>query len=111
MNHSNPVVKSVEVLDYKVLREIERMLGLTRFSSSPEGVLFSRIKTDHDVLEFIADHFSKRLNSERFIILDGERQKAIFAANGDWYIRKIDYHVNLDNVNEEEELYRSLWRN
>ena len=128
--HSNPVVYDVQKCEYKVTCEIHRILGLARFSAlkydsgdrygavgsgigyggagGPE-ILYCRIEPDHDILEFIAGHFSDRLKNEPFIIHDKTRNKAVFAQNGGWYISDFDGKgLPVPGAGERE--YSSLWK-
>jgi len=112
LHHANPTVKIIEETQRKVGREIERMLGLVRFSSLEGGILYAPIEPDHDVLEFIADHFSDRLKSEAFILHDAGRGKAVISQGGDWYIsdfsqRELD---EFPRFSKDEEEFRILWK-
>src|SRR5665648_1086236 len=68
--YTDPIVKKLENAQYKVGREVERMLGLTRFSGMDGGILYARIEPEHDVLEFIASHFSDRLKNDPRQVLE-----------------------------------------
>lgn len=115
--HSNPVVFDVQKCEQKVFCEVHRILGLARFSalkdSSPAGnekeILYCRIEPDHDILEFIAGHFSDRLKNDPFIIHDKIRSKAVFAQGGSWYITHFTGRdLPVPGVDERE--YRDLWK-
>ncbi|HWQ79380.1 MAG TPA: TIGR03915 family putative DNA repair protein [Anaerovoracaceae bacterium] len=132
--HSNPVVFDVQKCEQKVFCEVHRILGLARFSALKYGgadrygeagccdatadrdpvaggpeILYCRIEPDHDILEFIAGHFSDRLRNEPFIIHDKTRSKAIFARDGDWYISAFNGKgLPLSGAGERE--YSDLWR-
>lgn len=125
--HSNPVVYDVQKCEHKVACEIHRILGLARFSALKGGreygsgaaddgmagggpeILYCRIEPDHDILEFIAGHFSDRLRNEPFIIHDKTRSKAVFAQGGSWYISDFD-GKGLPAPGAEEREYSGLWR-
>ena len=110
--HTNPIVKKMEEAHYKVGREIERMLGLTRFSGLDGGILYAKIEPEHDVLEFIAGHFSDRLKNEPFIIHDTGRGKAIISQGGTWYISgftESDYQ-EMPSISKDEKDIRKLWK-
>lgn len=120
--HSNPVVFDVQRCERKVSCEIHRILGLARFSAlkcgweggsgfagSMREILYCRLEPDHDILEFIADHFSDRLRNEPFIIHDKKRNKAVFAVGGSWYISDFT-EAGLPAADSGEKEYRSLWK-
>jgi len=110
--HTNSTVKKIENAQYKVGREIERMLGLTRFSGLSGGILYAKIQPEHDILEFIAGHFSDRLKNDPFIIHDAGRGKAIISQSGKWYISKFteeDYQ-EISCISKEENDIRKLWK-
>jgi probable DNA metabolism protein len=110
--HSDPIVKTVEQAQHKVGREIDRMLGLTRFSALQGGILYAEIQPDHDVLEFIAGHFSDRLKNEPFILHDSGRNKAVIAQGGNWFISRFteqDFQ-DMPMLNATETEFRMLWK-
>ncbi len=115
--HSNPVVLDVQKIEKKVSVEIHRMKGLLRFSAlknSSTGrlskeILYSGIEPDHDILEFIADHFADRLKNDPFIIHDKTRSKAVFAQNGHWHFSPF-IDEDLPSFGETEKEYRDLWK-
>lgn len=110
--HANPVVKKVEAAQYKVSREVEKMLGLVRFSILEGNVLYAKIEPDHDIIEFLADHFSRRLNNEIYVLHDAGRSKAVLSQQGNWYISAIDPQEleTILNYSKEEKDIRDLWK-
>lgn len=110
--HGDPVVRRIELLEGKVNREIERFLGLLRFSALEKGALYGVIEPDHDVLEFLGSHFCKRLPEDTFVIHDLKREKAVIGSRGSWILQKAgkeQLQIPEGFVREEEEI-RSLWR-
>jgi len=110
--HTNPIVKKIETVEYEVGREIERMLGLTRFSGLTGGILYAKIEPVNDILEFIAGHFSDRLKNDPFIIHDPGREKAIISQGGKWYISRFteeDYQ-GIPSLSGSENDIRKLWK-
>lgn len=45
-------------------------MGFVRFSELKNGVLFSEIEAENQVLPLLADHFANRLPNEDFLIYD-----------------------------------------
>lgn len=110
--YTDPIVKKFENAQYKVGREVERMLGLTRFSGIGGGILYARIEPEHDILEFIAGHFSDRLKNDPFVIHDAGREKAIISQGGNWYVSRFteeDYQ-EMPSISKDENEIRKLWK-
>lgn len=110
--HGDPVVRRIELLEGKVSMEIHRFLGLVRFSSLEQGVLYSGIQPDHDILEFLGNHFCHRLPEELFVIHDLNRDKGIIGSRGSWILQGIDQDQlrMLGEAGCQERETRDLWR-
>jgi len=123
--HSNEFVLPVEKADRKLGNEVHRLCGLIRFSvmeaepvagggSFPmplgHNILYAVVEPDHDVLEFLAPHFTDRFKWDPFIIHDKNRKKALAGYGGKWYITEFSGETSLKATASEEE-YRGLWRN
>lgn len=107
--HGNPYVSPVEKAEKKVTNEVHRLLGLVRFSVLEGDILYAVLEPDHDILEFLAKHFSDRYKNDPFIIHDKKRNKALVAQNGKWYISDFtDENIPCFSKNEKE--YRTLWK-
>ena len=108
MLHGDPIVYEVQQAERKVNGEVHRLKGLIRFSELGNKVLYSPIEPDHDLIEFLADHFCDRFKNEPFIIHDVKRSKALIAYQGSWYISFTK--DELSPLSEEEKEYRRLWK-
>lgn len=109
MLHGEPIVYAVQDLERKVNNEVHRLKGLIRFSELKEGVLYSPIEPDNDILEFLATHFTDRYKNEPFIIHDMKRDKALVAYKGDWYITYFTAD-QVPDISAAEEDYRKMWK-
>lgn len=107
--HGNPYVSPVEKAEKKVTAEVHRLFGLLRFSVLEGEVLYAVLEPDHDVLEFLADHFTDRYKNEPFIIHDKKRSKALVAQGGEWFITDFT-EANLPHFSKKENEYRALWK-
>lgn len=107
--HGNPIVYDVQEAEIKVSREINRLSGLIRFSALGNHVLYSPIEPDHDVIEFLADHFADRLKNESFVIHDLRRNKAVISSNGHWVMTQFT-DEDLPELSSGEEDFRRLWK-
>jgi len=109
MLHGDPVVFAVQTVEKKVNNEIHRLKGLIRFSELEDGILYSRIEPDHDVVEFMAEHFTDRYKNEPFIIHDMKRSKALVAYQRKWYVTHFT-EENVHGYSDAEKEYSLLWK-
>lgn len=107
--HGDPIVYAVQEAEKKVNNEIHRLKGLVRFSELANGILYSIIEPDHDVVEFLAPHFCDRFKNAPFLIQDKRRGKALVAYQRQWYIRALG-KTELATFSKEEADYRELWK-
>ncbi len=56
--------------------EIHKLKGLVRFARIQGDIYYCAIEPDHDIVEYLADHFAERLADQRFILHDVHRKKA-----------------------------------
>lgn len=109
MFHGDSIVFRIQTIEKKVNNEVHRLKGLIRFSELEGGILYSKIEPDHDIVEFLSDHFTDRYKNEPFIIHDTKRNKALVAYKNDWYITHFTKE-NVLGVSENERQYRELWK-
>ncbi len=107
--HGNLYVSPVEKAEKKVTFEVHRLFGLLRFSVLEGEVLYAVLEPDHDVLEFLAEHFTDRYKNEPFIIHDKKRDKALVSQGGEWFITDFT-ESNLPRLSKNEQEYRALWK-
>lgn len=107
--HGDPVVFDVQTIEQKVNNEVHRLKGLIRFIELEEGILYSQIEPDHDVVEFLAYHFTDRYKNEPFIIHDMKRNKALVAYQEEWYITHFTKEM-ITGYSEAEREYSRLWK-
>lgn len=107
--HGDPIVYPVQQAEHKINGEIHRLKGLIRFSELEDRVLYCKIEPDHDVVEFLAEHFTDRFKNEPFIIHDQKRKKALIAYQGHWYISDFT-EKDVMPLSRQEEDYRRLWK-
>lgn len=118
--HAHPDVFGVQEMEKRIYNERHRFHGILRFSVIQGGrsgdeavgtreVLYASLTPDNDILELLADHFLERYQAEPFIIHDLKREKAIFAAGGQWYIAPLSKDVTVQ-LAQGEEFYRALWK-
>ena len=109
-----PWVKEVRQAANKVGNERHRYMQFVRFvkagSAGPgEPELYiADIEPLYDILPLIADHFSKRFGSQRFIIRDKRRRCALVWDTDRWYITELAELMNAPLPADGE--FESRWR-
>ncbi len=108
-----PAVNEVFSMNRHLNRELDHMLGFTRFSQTKEGVLFSEIAPENDLVVLMASHFADRMPMENWMIYDCKRNKAaVHRAGGGWGIvraEKSQWQTRL-HKEKEEEMFERLWK-
>lgn len=107
-----PYVNRVFQLSRAAGNEAHHLLGFLRFQELENGVLFARIHPKHNVLPFLADHFSDRLPEENFMIYDETHKKAALHRKGSYFFltgtEGLDEQM-LQRFSTEELEYQKLW--
>lgn len=117
-NYANEHVLAITQMDKKVNREKHRMKAFIRFRKSNDGLYFSIIKPDFNVLPLIYKHFKNRYADQRWLIYDEQRAYGIYYDLETVTQVTIDFRPDSDNANEltvavldaDEELYNQLWK-
>lgn len=109
LNLANDIVREVENISKKVSRERHRFLGLIRFKESQEGILYSSIEPDHNIVGLLAPHFARRISNENWIIHDVKRAMGVFYNKKEWVVKDIEIKDPLV-LKEREESYQDLWK-
>jgi probable DNA metabolism protein len=130
--HGDDVVLAVQKAEQRLGTEVNRLLGLVRFSekliaTSPQAkqgggsaasqsrgdgtrkILYASIEPDNDCLEFLAPHFSDRLKEEPFLIHDLRRGKALASYRKQWDIAELPADAGFLET-PDEAVYAELWR-
>lgn len=107
--HANDAVLPVQKAESLVARDIDKYLGLVRFTETENGIMYGPLEPDTDVIEFIAEHFSDRFRNEPFILHDLRREKAVIAHCGRWYISSFT-EKDVPSAGKEDADFQKLWR-
>jgi hypothetical protein len=81
-DRGDPDVYTVQKAAYKVVREIDRLMGLLRFNPNAEGWYIARCSPDTFVLPCLAGHFSLRFGETPWAIIDEKRNIALVNKDG-----------------------------
>ncbi len=102
----------------KVGREVHRFHGFVRFQETSDGLSFSVIDPDHDIVALLAPHFVQRYACFQWVIYDKKRDKGIFYDLSELReIQIVDKQFDLvsgkirkEDRSEEEDFYKKLWK-
>ncbi|HYH04120.1 MAG TPA: TIGR03915 family putative DNA repair protein [Bacillota bacterium] len=76
-NLANPTVMRVRKTSDQVSYEILRMQGFVRFRKLPNQYYYAAIEPDHNIVQFLAPHFTARFADQLWLIHDVKRQSGI----------------------------------
>lgn len=109
---THPDVRLVFELRRKAWHIAHRYMGFVRFRELKNGVLFSGIEAEADVLALIAPHFADRLPLEDWAIYDRSRRKAAVHPAGKGWVILEDAEEAFAGLQESEEESRfdRLWK-
>lgn len=108
-----PAVFELYEMYRNVGRELQHMLGFTRFSQTQEGILIGTIGPKNDITVLLADHFADRLSGENWILYDCNRKKAaVHQAGRGWVMVNADSEEWQSRLTAgtDEEAYEALWK-
>ncbi|RVU00813.1 DNA metabolism protein [Mucilaginibacter limnophilus] len=116
-DYGNRYVMRVSEIVRSLRREKHRMEAFVRFQKLKDGVFYSAIEPDFNVLPLLVRHFKNRYADQKWIIYDIRRQYGIYYDLHDTQFISIDFNDNNQAVNtiasytEDEGLYQHLWKN
>ena len=106
---THPDVKAVVAKARKAGRELHRMKGLLRFEQLQDGTYLARMEPDHDIIQPLAKHFSRRLRDQKWFILDLRRHSAAH-----WDGRNLSFgtleQFSRPDLSDEEQAVQALWK-
>ena len=106
---SNKWVSDVKKTAQRVSREACRMREFVRFSQMDNGVMFSQIEPDNNVLELICPYFVDRLYQTPWVICDARRSLAAIYDGKTWLITPFDTK-KITSEAQDEKNYQKLWK-
>jgi probable DNA metabolism protein len=106
---SDDRVLNLHKVSEKVRTERHRMLGLIRFSQCKDGIYYSQIEPDHNILQLLAPHFANRMADQNWIIHDIKRNSAAIYNMEGWILTNLELK-DLPVMSLEEDFYQSLWK-
>lgn len=112
-NLSHPVVQRLQDVVKMVHRERHRMKAFVRFQLLSDGIYYSGIDPDFNVLPLIKDHFKHRYADQQWIIYDLRRNYGLYYNLNEVLEMQLEVPPRQQSTNifqEEEVLYQELWK-
>ncbi len=112
-NLSHPVVQRLQDVVKMVHRERHRMKAFVRFQLLSDGIYYSGIDPDFNVLLLIKDHFKHRYADQQWIIYDLRRNYGLYYNLKEVLEMQLEVPPRQQSTNifqEEEVLYQELWK-
>lgn len=112
-NLSHPVVQRLQDVVKMVHRERHRMKAFVRFQLLSDGIYYSGIDPDFNVLPLIKDHFKHRYADQQWIIYDLRRNYGLYYNLKEVLEMQLEVPPRQQSTNifqEEEVLYQELWK-
>lgn len=108
-----PAVMRLFEYSRKLGNEAHYYREFIRFNKWENGVYISHISPSGDVLSYVANHFSDRMPSEDFMIIDDRRKTAVIhPREKKYYIRELteEEFLFLKNHETDEDQISNMWR-
>ncbi|MCG6185929.1 TIGR03915 family putative DNA repair protein [Maribellus maritimus] len=117
-DYSDSDVLSLSQLSQKVLKEAEQIRQFVRFQHTRDGLYFCGIDPRYDVIPLTVEHFRNRFADQSWLLYDLKRSYGVLFHEEkleEVEISQKEFHsltgkVNQDVLEEEEELYQTLWK-
>lgn len=113
-NYADADMMKISKICKSVNRESHRMTAFVRFEKMQDGVFFSKIDPDFNVLPLIRKHFSDRYQDQKWMIYDLRRNYGIFydleASDFFYPDEKLDVKNYQDKFHDDEKNYQTLWQ-
>ncbi len=114
----DPDVLELKKLEKKVMREAMRVLQFVRFQKTRDGIFFSGIEPQYDVLPFAIKHFTNRFADQQWLIYDLKRNYGIYfdlkktheVVLTEKSFNTTDGKVAENLLQEGEKIYQILWK-
>jgi probable DNA metabolism protein len=116
-NYSHPDVLMVQQTSRKVVREKHRMEAFVRFQLTKDGLYYSIIQPDYDVLPLINRHFTQRYADQRWLIYDAKRRYGLYYDLSGTSEVMMNFEIDRNDTkslatvhDQQEEIYQQLWQ-
>lgn len=106
MRNIDSVNKCLKISKY-VKGEVHRFKGFVRFRELDNGILYSEIEAENNILQLLSNHFKKRLKNEYWIIRDNKRNLVSVYDKKECYIFDSDIDIK---ENEKDDCFEDMWK-
>lgn len=107
-NIRNPFVFEIFDKARKVRRQIHKWKGILRFKEIEGGYLYASFTSEFDIIVPLSKHFAERFNTERLLIHDLKRGKAVYIESGAIY--NIDFIGAIPQESDGEKVFCEMWK-
>ena len=111
---SHHAILKIAQIDRKVGREKHRMEAFIRFELLKDGIFFTKVAPDFNVLPLILKHFKNRYSDQKWIIYDEKRQFGLFYDLKKVVPISLNFEKNLKNtsniLHDNEINFKKLWK-
>ena len=107
MRNIDSVNECLKISSY-VKREAHRFKGFVRFSELNNGILYSEIEPENNILLILSNHFKSRLKNECWIIKDNKRNIISVYDRKNCYIFDND-EIDIDKL-KKKDIYEDMWK-
>jgi probable DNA metabolism protein len=108
-NINNSYVFSLNTLEKELFRLVHKMYAYARFEELEDGTLYAKIDSKFNVIYFLAKHFMKRFNNQKFIIHDVKRKLAFIKTNDFIGVQEVA-SFEVPTYSQNEEKFQKLWK-
>lgn len=116
-DYSHRDVLTLQQTSRKVQREKHRMEGFVRFQLAKDGLHYSMIQPDFNVLPLISKHFEQRYANQCWLIYDVRRKYGLYYDERQVNEVQLSFEKVLHDEtqlisihDEDEELYQRIWQ-
>ncbi|AYZ34411.1 DNA metabolism protein [Chryseobacterium indologenes] len=113
-NFADPDILKISKICKSVDRERHRMTAFVRFEKMQDGIFFSQIDPDFNVLPLIRKHFKDRYQDQKWMIYDLRRNYGILydLENCDFFYPdgQLDLNHYQQKFHDDEKNYQVLWQ-
>lgn len=113
-NYADLDIMKISKICKSVDRESHRMTAFVRFEKMQDGIFFSKIDPDFNVLPLIRKHFSDRYQDQKWMIYDLRRNYGILydleASDFFYPEEKLEIKNYQEKFHDEEKNYQTLWQ-
>ncbi len=106
---THPAVRDIVAVAKKAGRELHRMKGLLRFEKLRDGAYLAKMEPDHNIIQPLAYHFSRRLRAQHWFLYDVRRRIAARWNQGALQFGTIE-QFTAPALSEDEKKVQALWQ-